>query len=54
MHEVTINVKREHEFEREQGEIYGRLWRNKREWRNDVIITSKLKEKGFFKSRGSK
>jgi hypothetical protein len=25
IHETTINVKGEHEFERQQGEVYGRL-----------------------------
>jgi hypothetical protein len=37
---ITINEKRRHEFEREQGWIYERVWSEGRE--NDVIIFKKL------------
>lgn len=35
---TTINAKRGHEFEREQGRIYGKDWREERKGGNDVII----------------
>ena len=35
---ATINEKRGHEFEREQGRLYGRAWRGKREGGNDVTV----------------
>lgn len=38
MHVMTIDDQRAHEFEREQGEVYGRLWRKERLERNDAII----------------
>ena len=38
------NRKRGRNFEREQGRIYGKVWREEREERNDVIIISKIKE----------
>ena len=32
--------KRRHEFEREQGRVHWKVWREEREWGNDVIIIS--------------
>lgn len=34
-----------HEFERQQGGVYGRNWEEEREERNDVIIMSKIYKK---------
>ena len=34
-----------YEFEREQGGIHGKAWREERKGRNDVIIITKIKEK---------
>lgn len=31
MHIITINERRGHEFEREQGKVYGRIWKEVRE-----------------------
>lgn len=42
MYVMTINEKRGHEFGREQGGAYVRVWRKGREGRNDVIMTSKI------------
>lgn len=39
---TTINERRRHEFEKEQGWLYRRVWREKREGRN-IINTSKKK-----------
>lgn len=36
--QTTINEKRGHEFAREQGEVYGRIWREEREGRMTVIV----------------
>lgn len=36
---MTIN----HEFEKEQGGLYGRIWREERERRNDEIILQSQK-----------
>lgn len=36
-HACNINEKRDQEFEREHGEVYGRVWRQEREERNDII-----------------
>lgn len=38
MHVATINEKSSHEFEREQGTVYGRDRKEEREGRNDAII----------------
>jgi hypothetical protein len=37
MYVRTNNEKRGHEFESMQGGVYGRVWRDKGEGRNDVI-----------------
>ena len=34
-------MKKEAMSSKEQGRIYGRVWRDEREWGNDVIILSK-------------
>lgn len=39
------NNEKGHEFEREQGGVYGRIWREGREGENAVIIVSKNKNK---------
>lgn len=38
MYVITMNEKRGLEFEREQGQVYGRVWREAKEGQNDVII----------------
>lgn len=38
MYETAINVKEESLDLKEQGKICGKLWREKREWKNNVII----------------
>lgn len=44
MHITTLNVKIGHEFKREPEKVYGMIWREEREGRNDVIfVTSKDK-----------
>ena len=42
---TTINEKCGHEFEREQGEVYGRVWREERGGGNDgsMFIISEIK-----------
>jgi hypothetical protein len=40
MHTIRVREKRGHQFEGEQGDIYGRVWRKEREVRNFVIIIS--------------
>lgn len=42
MHIRTINEKRAHEFERDQGEVYGRLWRKKGRGKLCNFIISKM------------
>lgn len=37
MHERTINEK-SHEFKREQGKVYGRVWRQEKERGNNIIM----------------
>lgn len=45
---VTItSEKRDHEFEREQGWVYGSIWREEKEGRNDIIILSSQEIKYF-------
>lgn len=53
MHGTTTNEKRGHESEREQGLIYGRVWRAQKGRGND-IIKSILKNKTFLKVESSK
>lgn len=52
MHETTINEKRGHEFKIEQVVVYGRIYMDKREEENSVIIISKnkiiLKKNDFY------
>lgn len=40
---------RDHEFEKDQGAIYGRVWRETNGMENDVIIISKNKKNVFIK-----
>jgi hypothetical protein len=40
---------RGHEFERRQGELYGRVWREERKGENNVIIISKYRGNNFLK-----
>ena len=40
---MTTNEKRSHEFEREQGEVYARVYKEEKEESNVVIINSKIK-----------
>lgn len=42
---TIIDEKGSHEFERQQGRIYGRAWMKEMEEENDVIMTSKNKRK---------
>lgn len=42
MYVTTINAKGSHEFEREQGRLNGRVWRNEKEGENDAVIISKI------------
>lgn len=35
---TAINGKRYHEFEREKGPIYGKVWKEEREGENGIII----------------
>lgn len=37
MHVITIDEK-DNEFKREQGRVYGRVWHEKKEGKNDVIV----------------
>jgi hypothetical protein len=37
MHAIIICRKRGYKFEEEQRRVYGRIWREEREWRNTVI-----------------
>lgn len=45
MHTITISEKGGCEFEREQGEVYGRTWREEMEGENVFIPKSKNKFK---------
>ena len=47
MHVTTVYLKSKwgHEFKREQGEVYGRVRREKGEGESDVIILPSQKEK---------
>ena len=45
---TTIKVKRSHEFNREQGGTYWRVWRREQKRRNDVIRISKKSQQVFF------
>lgn len=50
MYVTTINEKRSHEFEREEGGVSGRLWRGEMEGGNDMIcfnIKTKINDKKF-------
>lgn len=38
MHVTTMNENQDHEFEREQEDVYGNVWKEKREGRNDVSV----------------
>lgn len=38
MYTTTMNEKRVHDFEKEQGRFYGRVWRREREGRNVFIL----------------
>lgn len=40
---MTTNEKRSHEFEKEQGEVYARVWTEEKEESN-IIIISKIKK----------
>lgn len=42
---TTISEKGGHEFGRDQGGVYERVWREERERRNEVIIMSKILNK---------
>lgn len=42
MHEITINEKRGHEFERGRRGVL-EVWREEREERNDKIVISKIR-----------
>lgn len=42
MHEITIS-ERDHKFEKEQGMVYGRVWREEQDGRNNYIIISIIK-----------
>ena len=44
MHKRIINEKRSCAFGREQGGAYGRVWREERKGRNDVIILQYQKQ----------
>lgn len=44
MYIIVISEKRGQEFEREQVGVYKRIWREEKEWINDVIIISKKSE----------
>ena len=45
MHAITINERRSHRFEEERRRVYGRIWREEVEGRNNVIIFNLKKEK---------
>lgn len=38
MHVITIHVKGAYEFDRDQVEDYGKVWKEEKEWQNVVII----------------
>lgn len=42
---TTIDNKRGHKFQREQGGLCGKAWSEKREWGNNVLINSKKPNK---------
>lgn len=44
------NIKKGHEFVREQGTTYGRDWKEERGKGNDVIIISKINNKNDERS----
>lgn len=46
---TTIKVKRSHEFNREQGGTYWRVWRREQKRRNDVISKKSQQDFFFFK-----
>lgn len=38
MYITTMNKRRSHEFEKDQGEVHERFWRGRKEGGNDVIL----------------
>lgn len=38
MYVKTMNEHRGHKFERDRGQVYGRIWKVKRNWGKDMII----------------
>lgn len=48
-HTLTISENRGHEFERKQGQVYERVWREKMGRVNDVIITQPKNQEEIFK-----
>jgi hypothetical protein len=38
MHVITINLKKETIFEREQEGLYGKIWREEKEWENVIKL----------------
>lgn len=44
MYVATSNDRRGHEFEREQGGLYGRLWRKEKEGGNHIIYFQKIRK----------
>lgn len=44
---MTINEQRGHEFDREQRRVCVRVWREKREERNDISTVSERKKMMF-------
>ena len=49
-HIATINEKRGHEFKREQGRIFVRIWRDGKKRKNVTNIISKYERNSYVKS----
>lgn len=46
---VSVTTAKEiigYDFEREQSVVYRRIWREERKWKNDIIISKNIYEKG--------
>lgn len=49
IHIISINVKRDNEFQREQSHVWGSHWRKGREQCSDIIAISKTKRDKRFR-----
>lgn len=50
MYIITIYAKEGHDFERKQGGVYGKVWKEEQEGRNCAIILKFQRIKEIFKN----